>query len=227
MKFLYPLAAASVAAFFLSLTALAWLYGRPILIHANGAITRIEGVESKINASAVNLDKATKAWSDSAKGQADAVEDLVTDAHGTLAGVDNTLDALQVDAKAVQGSADALTGEIGSLHATTDALPPLVADIDTDAKAAKDVMEDTNLTLSSYSNAADDLDQLLKRKSIDQTLDNMAALTQNANGILVDGRKVSDKLTNDFVAPKPWWKKIGPSLEDVWDYGALVARHTP
>ena len=220
MKLLSSIAVASAAAFFCSLTILLWLYGPRLLLHADGVLTRLEGVESKINATATNLDKASKQWADSEKSISTDIADTTLQARGTLSGAQDAFASIPPVAQHLQGTADAGTALLASAKQSTDALPPLIG-------SAKDVMEDTNLTLSSYSNAADDLDQLLKRKSIDQTLDNMAALTQNANGILVDGRKVSDKLTNDFVAPKPWWKKIGPSLEDVWDYGALVARHTP
>ena len=220
MKVLYPLAAASVAAFFLSLTALAWLYGPRLLLHADGVLTRAEGVESKINASAINLDKATAAWSKSAQSQADAVTDLVTDAHGTLSQANTALQGISGVAQHVSGTADAATGLLASARATTDTLPPLIGDIRTQVQGIGPAE-------ASIASAGAHLDELLKRKAIEQILDNVAGMTSNANGILVDGRKVSDKLTNDFVAPKPWWKKIGPSLSDVWDFSALAARHTP
>src|ERR1700761_2541244 len=122
MKFLSSLAAASVAAFFLSLTALTWLYGPRLLLHADGAITRFEGVESKINATATNLDKATAAWSESAKSQADAVTDLVTDAHGTLSEIDGSLVVVRDDAGAIHATADAATALLASAKGTTDQL---------------------------------------------------------------------------------------------------------
>ena len=86
MKYLYPLTAASAAVFFLSLTALTWLYGPRILLHADGVLTRAEGVESKINATATNLDKASKQWADSEKSISSDVADTMTQARGTLSG---------------------------------------------------------------------------------------------------------------------------------------------
>ncbi len=74
-----------------------------------------------------------------------------------------------------------------------------------------------------------DLDGILSenRAHIASTLANVDGITANGNGILADGRKVSDKLTKDFVTPKRWYQNIGPKLSDVFDYGALAARHVP
>lgn len=224
MKSLSSLALISVGAFFLSLTLLLWIYAPPILRHADGVLTRAEGVEGKLNASAVNLDKATKSWSDSAKGQLSAIQDLTTQAQGTLSQAGDAAQRLSIS---TSKTADAATALLASAKLSTDALPPLIGDIDADTKSAKDAIEDTELTLSTYSNAGDDLDQLLKREAVGQILDHAAGVLAHADAISADGQKVSDKLTNDFVAPKPWWRKIGPSIGDVWDFGALAARHMP
>ena len=211
---LSSLAAASIAAFFFSLTALVWIYGRPILIHANGAITRAEGVESKINASAVNLDAATKAWAGSAKTQADAVTGLVTDAHGTLSGVDGTLSALQGDAKAVQTSADALTGEIGALRATTDAAR-------VNLEHLTPLEDKASSTIAKLGSTSDNINDILKRKAVGQILDNVAGMTLNANGILADGKTMADRAT----APKKWYERLFGYASDTYDLAALAARH--
>jgi hypothetical protein len=85
----------------------------------------------------------------------------------------------------------------------------------------------TQAPIAAFGQDAADLDALLKDEAIHRTLVNTADLTGNANGVVADGRKVADKLTEDFTAKKPWYKKIGPPIEDLWDYGALVARHMP
>lgn len=57
---------------------------RAVPARVDGVLMRAEGVESKINASAVNLDAATKAWAGSASEQARSIDGLVKDARGTL-----------------------------------------------------------------------------------------------------------------------------------------------
>src|ERR1700722_15554558 len=137
MKYLYPLAAASVAAFLLSLTALAWLYGPRLLLHADGAITRLEGVESKINASATNLDKASKQWADSEKAISSDVADTMTQARGTLSGAQDAFASIPPIAQHLQGTADAGTALLASAKGTTDQLPADLAQITADFDATQ------------------------------------------------------------------------------------------
>ena len=213
MRYLSSLALASCGAFFLSLTVLLWIYVPPILRHVDGAITRAEGVESKINASAVNLDKATAAWAGSAKTQADAVTGLVKDAHGTLSGVDSTLGALQGDAKAVQTSADALTGEIGALHATTDAAR-------VNLEHLTPVEDQAASTIAKLGSTSDSVNDILKRKAVGQILDNVAGMTLNANGILADGKTMADRATQ----PKKWYERVEGYSGDAIDIISWLAR---
>jgi hypothetical protein len=58
-------------------------------------------------------------------------------------------------------------------------------------------------------------------------ISNSDALVASMAGIGADGKTITDKLTADFMSPKPWWKKIGRYASDTYDYGALFARHTP
>jgi hypothetical protein len=220
MKYLYPFAAASVAAFFLSLTALAWLYGPRLLLHADGVLTRAEGVESKINATASNLDKASKQWADSETAISADVADTMLQARGTLSGAQDAFASILPVAQHLQGTADAGTALLASAKATTDTLPPLIGH--TQTAIDKILPIESRITTT-----AGDLDAFLKSQAVTGTAENAAKITANLAAITADGQKVSDKLTEDFTAKKPWWKRVGPSLEDVWDYGALVARHTP
>ncbi len=117
-----------------------------------------------------------------------------------------TLDALTTTAKSATGTLTAAQTDLATLNGTIVSLQPL----------------ESNATAT-----VNDFDALLKSKSIYGTLDNVNALTANMNGIANDGRRVTDKLTDDFVTPKPWYRKIIPSISDIWDFSALAARHTP
>lgn len=220
MKLLSSIAVASAAAFFCSLTILLWIYAPPILRHADGVLTRAEGVESKINATATNLDKASKQWADSERAISGDVADTMLQARGTLSGAQEAFASIPPVAQHLQGTADAGTALLASAKQSTDALPPLIG-------SAKDAIEDTELTLSTYSNAGDDLDAFLKSQSVTSTAANLAETTAHAAAITGDAQKVSDKLTKDFLAPKPWYKRALPPMGDLWDIFAAAARLTP
>lgn len=214
MKYLSSLAAASVAAFFFSLTALLWIYAPRVILHADGVLTRAEGVESKINASAVNLDKATAAWASSAKAQTNAVTDLVTDAHGTLSSANDTLSALQGDASAIQGSADALTGEIGALRATTDTATAAINDARPAIQGIRPTEDQATAALTAFN-------RILDSKDLSDGLHGFAVTADNAGGITGDFRA----RFHDILYPPPC-KTFGCRLsKEVWpalkDGGAL------
>lgn len=220
MKFLSSLAAASVAALFFSLTALAWIYGPRLLTHLDGVLTRAEGVESKAYATLNNVDKASKTWADASQQEANDVADTMLQVRGTLSGAQDAFASIPPVAQHLEGTADAATSTLGAVHGATDALTVNLQHLTP--------LEDGILPIESRIDATTgDLDAFIKSEAVTGTAKNLAELTGNANGIAADARKVTDKLTEDFTAKKPWYRRIGPSLEDVWDYGALVARHTP
>jgi uncharacterized phage infection (PIP) family protein YhgE len=187
---------------------------------ASGVLMRIEGVESKANATLVNLDKGTATWAASAKDQAAAITDLTTDAHGTLSEVNRTVESLH-------GSADALHAELESLHKTTDQATQLAAALTNDAQTANQTIAAAQPVLAGFTRDADDLHALLKDEAIHRTLAGAAATLDNANAILADGRKVADKAATDFLKPIPWWKQPIAKGGELIDITAAIARHAP
>src|SRR5579859_7693219 len=89
------------------------------LVHLDGAILRAEGIETKANATLINLDKGTAVWAASAKDQAGAIQDLATDAHGTLSQANTALTGVSGVAQHVQGTADAATSLLDSAQRAT------------------------------------------------------------------------------------------------------------
>lgn len=185
-----------------------------------GVLMRMEGVETKANATLVNLDKGTAVWAASAKTQAEAVTDLATDAHGTLSELNGVAESLH-------GSADSLHAELDSLHKTTDQTTALAAALTTDAQTANTTIAAAQPVLAGFARDSDDLDALLKDQAIHQTLTSAAATLDNANGILADGRKVADKAAADFLKPIPWWKQPLAKGGELIDITAAIARHAP
>jgi hypothetical protein len=129
--------------------------------------------------------------------------------------LDTVGDSVKTVADKLSGAATAATGTLE--QAQTD-----LATLDGSIAATKPLLSHADAAVS-------DLDAILadNRTHIASTLANVDGMTGNLNGIAADGRKVSDKLTADFVTPKRWYQNIGPKLGDVFDYGALAARHVP
>jgi hypothetical protein len=208
--------ALSVAVFFTVLTSRL----PRLLLHADGALTRFEVVESKANATLTNLDNGTKVWASSAKAQVGIVEDLATDAHGTLAGANAAL-------YTINDSAHTLNDNLAALHETEDAATALLRSTTIDVDYLGKPIQGLNGLVLNANDAADQVNQLLKRRAVEQTLDHLAGITAHLDGISADGQAVTDKLTTDFLAPKPWYRKAGRFASDAFDYGALAARHIP
>jgi hypothetical protein len=192
-----------------------------LLVHLDGAAMRAEGIETKANATLVNLDKGTAVWAASAKDQAGAVQDLATDAHGMLSHANTALDSVAGVAAHTQGTADAATSLLASAKRSTDAIPAALQNVN-------DVLGDTrSVLLPGIEQSNADLQSLLESHAIQSTLDNVAAITANGNGVMVDFRKVADKETADWLKPVPWWKAPIAKGGQLIDITAAIARHTP
>jgi hypothetical protein len=191
-----------------------------VLAHLDGAVTRAEGIETKANATLMNLDKGTAVWADSAKDQARAVQELATDAHGTLAQANTALGSFAGVAVHAQATADAATSLLKSTQRSTDAIPDTLGHVD-------QVLESSRSLLQAGERTDARLNDLLAAHAIERTLDNIAGMTDQGNGILTDFRKVADKATSDWLKPVPWWKAPISKGGELIDIGAAIARHVP
>ena len=89
----------------------------------------------------------------------------------------------------------------------------------------KTVNDKAGPLLAAYTQSGVDLDALLKSHALTDTLDNAAGTSRNVQDITADFARVTDKASADYLAPKPWYKKVGRFAGDALDYGAFVARH--
>ena len=174
-----------------------------------------QGLSATANAdrAAQNLADATGDWSDASKQQA-------RDVRAMLAATGRTLDGVTEDAAA-------LKSELNALHQTTDAATGLTVALTGGAQTADRTIAAAQPLLASYTTAGDSLNRILTSRKMYETLDNIDAMTINANGILADGRQVADKAHADYLKPVPWWKQPVKRFGEIWDVGAAVARHTP
>lgn len=170
-SFAISAAALSVALFFSLLTYKLWK-APDILLHANGVLTRFEGVESKAYATLNNMDAGTKVWADSAKGQATAIEKTASEAQGAFAATGKAVSS-------IQGAADAGKGLLASATTTTDALPPLVSTLRVNLEHLTPLEDASTQAVSHF-------DALLQSKSLSDALDGLGGTAENAKKISGD-----------------------------------------
>lgn len=127
----------------------------------------------------------------------------------------------------IRNAAAAVSSMSDHLNKTADAATLATLQARADLETLNGSLLQFQPLLTAYTRSGDDLNAILERKTITQSIDNFASITGSAAGILSDGKKVTDKATADYLDPKPWWKKIGRYAGDTYDYGALFARHTP
>lgn len=171
-----------------------------------------------------HLDKATGAWADASAKQAESMTAIQRDVRTQLWHVDRLLNDGSNTLKAARGTFNTLNDQlthVGPLLDSTrdavNAIPP----------AIKQITDDTRPVLAQADGAVADVRKFITAPALTDTLGNVATITGNAAAITTDGRKVSDKMTADFLKPVPWYMwpiKKGSQLLDI---GSAVARHTP
>jgi hypothetical protein len=212
---------AALLLFLLTLTGMTlWLgaEAHKLLVHLDGATTRAEGIETKANATLMNLDKGTAVWAASAKDQAKAITDLATDAHGTLSQVNAVIFSLD-------DSAHSLNNDLTALHKTTDAATSLTVALTQDAQTANVTIAAAQPVLQGFTRDSEDLDALLKDNAIHQTLDNVSRLSgntadtmENVTGITADIHKE----TTELVRPRTRKEKIVGYLPTALKLGMIA-----
>lgn len=112
-------------------------------------------------------------------------------------------------AAAGTGTAEAATSALGTARQTIAAAQPALARLAEDEQAAD--------------GAVTDFDSLLRSPDLAQTLSNAAAISSSSRVILANAATVSTKVTNDFTAKRPWYRKIGPESMDVLKLAGATA----
>ena len=185
-----------------------------VMYNLDGAIARLEGVESKANATLVNLDAYTKTWAAASKDQTTAIQELATDAHGTLSQADNAL-------ASIPPISASMVDELAALKGTTTAATGTLQAVTTDVQALKPGLDAFQPLLSQYTQDGADLDALLKDKAVYGTLDNVQSLTGSAAHITNDAQRVADDATAKYFKPIPWYRAALPYLTT----GAKIAAY--
>lgn len=199
-------AALSVAAFFSVLT---WKTPA-LLLHVNGVLTRAEGVESKLNATAGNLDKTTKVLADSSKAEAGALIDLTTDAHGTLWQINQTAYAAQKTLATVGDQAKHVGPLLDSLKASSDSIPPVMSD-------TRNSIAQVGETARRLDGTIDALNAKISDPKVDELMANLRDMTKTSSHMLSTADQVETKFTDPYLHPshnpfKRAWEQAEPFI---------------
>lgn len=169
---------------------------------------------------AVNGVKATGVIANSSAQEATEISALTRDVRAQMWHADRTLTTADGTLKTAQGTIGTLNDQLAhvgplldSAKKATDAIPPVLNAATGTVAAAKPVL--------------DHLDARITDEHVTKLMTHLEGMSASGDGILSDGREVSDKLTTDFLAPQPWYRKVWRFAGDTFDYGALVARHVP
>lgn len=163
-----------------------------------GILARAQGLETKANATLINLDKGTATWAASAKDQANAITDLATDTHGTLSEVNQVAESLH-------GSADALHTELDSLHKTTDQATALAAALTVDAETANQTIAAGRPLLEASTLAMAHFDALVTSPDLSQALSHVQGMTASGDKMLADVQWKEHQLLHPDKVKLTFW----------------------
>lgn len=175
---------------------------------------------AKLNATLDNVNGATGAWASASAQQVRSVTAIERDLRAQLWHVDRLLNTAQGTLQAGSGALGTLNGQLAhlaplldSLRASSDAIPPAVAHL-------TETVDGVRPVLAEATGAVKDVRWFIRQPALS------AAINDGA-GIVGNGRKISDKVTADFLKPVPWYMKPIKRGGELIDIVAAAARHVP
>lgn len=175
-----------------TLTILLWSAGPRILLHVNEILVRGEGVETKINATAINLDRATNTWAQASKAQAQSVQGLVDKAQNSLNQIPGTIASVNAAVTTINAQVQHVGPLLDSTKAVTDSIPPAITRLDSDLEAIR-------APIDNFGNTVNDIDAQIKSPAVTGTLSNLQAISGNAAQTTFDFQK----RFHDILFPPP------------------------
>ena len=124
--------------------------------------------------------------------------------------IDSAAQAVQKVSTDLSGTAQAATG---TLNAATGTLTT--------------IQTQAGPLMAVYTKDGQDLDALLKSHALNQSLDNVQAITASGELIMANGARVTTKMADDYTKPSTPWGRFLHLGMDAFDVTAAVARHVP
>lgn len=153
-----------------------------------------------------------------------AVRSVAENAGGAVEAMRNQVNQTQ---PLIQNAAQAIASTSDHANKAIDAATETTQQARVDLLTMNDSIAASKPLLEAYTAAGGQLNELLKRKAIEQILDHAAGILDHGDSISGNFDRVSTKLTNDFLAPKPWYRKALPTVNESWDIISAGARLVP
>lgn len=174
---------------------------------------KVESVVNNTNNAALNLSRATQTWADSSEQQARDVRATLVKANRLIG-----------DLREVAGKSG---DEVDALRRTTDAATDSALALTRLLDEGKITVAAAQPVLGALTQSGNDLDAILKDKAILETITYIRSITESGAGIMIDGKKVADKATADWLKPVPKWKLPLKRVGQGWDILSAAARMVP
>lgn len=171
------------------LSILAWTAMRTIVDlsnHVDGVLTRFEAIETKINATAINMDEATRTWEKASEDQSIMLASLTNNVNGV---VDKAGDAIT----SIKSNSDNLNTELDALTKATQQTTALGNALTVDAQSVQASLGKLPPLIDAYTRTGNDLDKRLSDP-------NLAAFEYHLAGMSISWDKTSSDFETRFHA---------------------------
>lgn len=180
-----------------------------------------------LTATIAHIDAATGTWSNASAQQASSVSAIERDVRAELWHVDRVLLDGSKTLQEAQGAIDTANGQLTHVAPLLDATRSAVDAIPSAVKQIADDADGIRPILANADGAVTDVRWFIRQPALTDTIGNVSSMTASWAAISVDGRKVTDKVTADYLKPVPWYLWPVKRSGELLDIGAAVARHTP
>lgn len=174
-----------------------------------------------------HIDAATGTWSNASAQQASSVSAIENDVRAELWHVDRVLNAGQNTLKSAQVAIDTANVQLTHVAPLLDAARDAAASVPPAVKQIADDADGIRPILANADGAVTDVRWFIRQPALADTIGNVSSMTASWAAISIDGRRVTDKVTADYLKPVPWYLWPVKRSGELLDIGAAVARHAP
>jgi len=196
--------------FMVSLTILLWSAGPKMLLHINYILVRAEGVETKVNASMINLDKATGTWANASTEQAQSLQTFTNKASGTL-------DQLNSEISSFRKTTDDLDTAVGGIRPLLDSTTEVADSLPTAVKSIQDTTAELKPTLQNSATLLASINTQINDPHVKALVANLDKMSASGDHMLSTADQVETKATKGYLHPshnpfKRMWGAVAPFL---------------
>lgn len=163
----------------------------PLILHGDGVLTRLEGIESKANATLINIDDGTRVWAASAKSQARSIEALTVGATYAIQ-----------DARGAIGDVQKMVTTATEQEAHVG---PLLDSLKSTSDSAQPVLGQLALTASASTQTLDAINIRIRDPKIDELMGHIRGMSASGDSMLADAAYKTHQLLHPDKKRLGFW----------------------